>query len=68
MKLVKLVNDLHTGDKTYCRAVVRDSFKDKEGNCVEFLKICKVAADVRFPDGDFIPLFDSLGRIADFKK
>ena len=67
MKLVKLVNDLHNGDKIYSRAVVRDSFKDKEGNVVEFLKICKVAGDVRFPDGDFVPLFDSHGRISAFK-
>lgn len=67
MKLEKLVKDLHAGGKTYSRAVVRDSFK-KDGETVEFLKIHKVAPDVRFPDGDFIPLFDSLGRISAFKE
>lgn len=67
MKLEKLIKDLHAGDKTYSRAVVRDSFK-KDGDVVEFIKVYKVAPDVRFPDGDFSPLFDNLGRIADFTK
>lgn len=67
MKLEKLVKDLHTGDKTYSRAIVRDSFT-KEGETVEFLKIYKVAPDVRFPDGSFVPLFDSYGRISAFKE
>lgn len=67
MKLEKLVKDLRAGDKTYSRAVVRDSFT-KDGEVVEFIKVYKVAPDIRFPDGDFSPLFDSLGRISAFKQ
>lgn len=67
MKLEKLITNLHAGDKTYTRAIVRDSFT-KEGEVVEFIKVYKVAPDVRFPDGDFVPLFDNLGRIASFAK
>jgi hypothetical protein len=67
MKLEKLITNLHAGDKTYTRAIVRDSFK-KEGDVVEFIKVYKVAPNVRFPDGEFVPLFDNLGRIADFAK
>lgn len=67
MKLEKLITNLHAGDKIYTRAIVRDSFT-KEGKVVEFIKVYKVASDVRFPDGDFVPLFDNLGRIAGFTK
>lgn len=67
MKLEKLITNLHAGDKTYTRAVVRDCFT-KEGEVVEYIKVYKVASGVRFPDGEFVPLFDNHGRIADFAK
>lgn len=46
------------------RAVCLDSFKAK-GGTNECVKVLKVSNDCVLPDGEFTPLFDDRGRVAD---
>lgn len=71
MKLVKTI-DLkgHFDDGkpwTARRAICIDTFNGK-GGTNETLKILKIPADITLPDGEFTPLYDEHGRVADIKK
>lgn len=67
MKLINTIN-LKAGKKNYTRAICMDSFENKEGETIEFIKVLKVVEGVTLPNGDFTPLYDDKGRVADIKR
>ena len=67
MKLINTLN-LKAGKNNYTRAICVDSFKNKEGEIIEFIKVLKVVEGVTLPNGDFTPLYDDKGRVADIKR